>query len=234
MERTEDFASLIPLLVPCHSFILVCGTFVLSEYSEISPDAQPQFYSAVGKGVSQGKRPTESPPLDDPNITHEKVEFKSGSDAIDGCLARPKGNGSFTPVLVIPAELGGGALHPRNSRHARAGRLRRLCGESAPFLPKGGQLRRGRQDPLGENAGSNPQSPRYSLPTSWLYSRPPHERASGIRHALTCPRPSACPPIVVMKSPFFTWRRIRPRYHAYPATSGKRSKTIRIRMRTTR
>lgn len=40
--------------------------------------------------------------LNDPNILHGKVEFKSGTETIDGYLARPKKKGRYPAVIVIP------------------------------------------------------------------------------------------------------------------------------------
>ena len=40
--------------------------------------------------------------LDDPKITHGKVTFKSGSETIDGYLARPKKKGVYPAVIVVP------------------------------------------------------------------------------------------------------------------------------------
>src|SRR5688572_30483990 len=39
--------------------------------------------------------------LDDPNITHGKVTFRSGADTIDGYLSRPKANGRYPLVIVV-------------------------------------------------------------------------------------------------------------------------------------
>ncbi len=39
--------------------------------------------------------------LDDPNITHGKVTFKSGADTIDGYLSRPKAKGRYPIVIVV-------------------------------------------------------------------------------------------------------------------------------------
>ena len=39
--------------------------------------------------------------LDDPNVIHGKVSFKSGAGIIDGYLSRPKAKGRFHAVLVI-------------------------------------------------------------------------------------------------------------------------------------
>jgi carboxymethylenebutenolidase len=44
----------------------------------------------------------QSKALDDPNITHGKVSFKSGSRIIDGYLARPKRRGRFASVIIVP------------------------------------------------------------------------------------------------------------------------------------
>ena len=40
--------------------------------------------------------------LDDPNITHGKVTFKSGSETIDGYLARPKKKGRYPAAIIVP------------------------------------------------------------------------------------------------------------------------------------
>jgi carboxymethylenebutenolidase len=39
--------------------------------------------------------------LNDPNITHGKVTFKSGADMIDGYLSRPKAKGRYPIVIVV-------------------------------------------------------------------------------------------------------------------------------------
>jgi len=39
--------------------------------------------------------------LDNPNITHGKVTFKSGTDTIDGYLSRPKAEGRYPIVIVV-------------------------------------------------------------------------------------------------------------------------------------
>ena len=39
--------------------------------------------------------------LDNPNITHGKVTFKSGTDTIDGYLSRPKAKGRYPIVIVV-------------------------------------------------------------------------------------------------------------------------------------
>jgi carboxymethylenebutenolidase len=39
--------------------------------------------------------------LDDPNITHGKVTFRSGADTIDGYLSRPKATGRYPLVIVV-------------------------------------------------------------------------------------------------------------------------------------
>jgi carboxymethylenebutenolidase len=40
--------------------------------------------------------------LDDPAITHGRVTFQSGSQLIDAYLARPKANGRYPPVIIVP------------------------------------------------------------------------------------------------------------------------------------
>lgn len=39
--------------------------------------------------------------LDDPNVIHGKVTFKSGADTIDGYLSRPKAKGRYPIVIVV-------------------------------------------------------------------------------------------------------------------------------------
>ena len=43
--------------------------------------------------------------LGDPHITHGKVTFKSGTDTIDGYLARPKAKGRYPIVIVVAGNL---------------------------------------------------------------------------------------------------------------------------------
>src|SRR5918911_355258 len=40
--------------------------------------------------------------IDDPRITHGKVEFKSGDHTVDGYLARPRKEGRYPAVIVLP------------------------------------------------------------------------------------------------------------------------------------
>ena len=47
-----------------------------------------------------GQQPSKA--LADPNITHGKVTFKSGSEIIDGYLARPKSKGRYPVVIIVP------------------------------------------------------------------------------------------------------------------------------------
>jgi carboxymethylenebutenolidase len=58
--------------------------------------------ASADRGGAQEKRPNEPRAVADPNIILEKVEFKSGADLVDGYLARPKGEGPYTPVIVVP------------------------------------------------------------------------------------------------------------------------------------
>lgn len=47
-----------------------------------------------------GQQPSKA--LDDPDITHGKVTFKSGSEIIGGYLARPKKKGRYPAVIIVP------------------------------------------------------------------------------------------------------------------------------------
>jgi carboxymethylenebutenolidase len=58
--------------------------------------------SLAAEGGAQEKKLKELRATDDPNISLETVEFKSGADTVDGYYARPKGEGPYTPVLVVP------------------------------------------------------------------------------------------------------------------------------------
>jgi carboxymethylenebutenolidase len=52
--------------------------------------------------IALSQQPNEPRALDDPNITHGKVEFKSGDHMVDGYLARPKKKGRYPAVIVLP------------------------------------------------------------------------------------------------------------------------------------
>lgn len=54
------------------------------------------------KAIGQQLKLSEARVLDDPNITHGRVTFKSGSEIIDGYLARPKKKGRYPAVIVVP------------------------------------------------------------------------------------------------------------------------------------
>lgn len=54
------------------------------------------------EAVGQQQKLSEPRALDDPNIAHGRVTFKSGSETIDGYLARPKRKGRYPAVIVVP------------------------------------------------------------------------------------------------------------------------------------
>lgn len=56
---------------------------------------------ATAVGAQQPKS-TKTKALDDPNITHGEVTFRSGANIINGYLARPKKKGQYRAVVVIP------------------------------------------------------------------------------------------------------------------------------------
>ncbi len=58
--------------------------------------------SLLGSTVTGQQRPSGIRALDDSNITHGKVTFKSGSEIIDGYLARSKKKGRYPAVIVVP------------------------------------------------------------------------------------------------------------------------------------
>jgi carboxymethylenebutenolidase len=60
------------------------------------------FSASTGRAGARENKRNETRATADPNIALEKIEFKSGADAVDGYLARPKGSGPFTPVIVVP------------------------------------------------------------------------------------------------------------------------------------
>ncbi len=53
------------------------------------------------EGLSQQTNASVIKALDDPNITHGKVTFKSGAGMIDGYLSRPKAKGRYPMVIVV-------------------------------------------------------------------------------------------------------------------------------------
>jgi carboxymethylenebutenolidase len=48
----------------------------------------------------------QSKPSNNPKVEQEFVKFKSGSDTIEGYLARPSGRGQYPAVIIIPGNLG--------------------------------------------------------------------------------------------------------------------------------
>ncbi|HVF47458.1 MAG TPA: dienelactone hydrolase family protein [Pyrinomonadaceae bacterium] len=65
---------------------------------------------AVARALGQANYPHNYPPvtrvLDSPTITHGSVIFKhGGQDSIDGFLARPKADGRYPGVVVIPGNV---------------------------------------------------------------------------------------------------------------------------------
>jgi len=58
------------------------------------------------EGAAQNKEQPPTRVLDNPTIQHGKVTFKhGGKETIDGFLARPKADGTFPGVLVIPGNV---------------------------------------------------------------------------------------------------------------------------------
>jgi carboxymethylenebutenolidase len=59
--------------------------------------------SVIGSTVpGQQQQPNEARALLDPNITHGRIEFKSGDHMVDGYLARPVKRGRYPAVVVLP------------------------------------------------------------------------------------------------------------------------------------
>jgi carboxymethylenebutenolidase len=56
----------------------------------------------VSNAIGQQPQSAEARAIDDPQITHGKVEFKSGDHTVDGYLARPAGKGRYPAVVVLP------------------------------------------------------------------------------------------------------------------------------------
>lgn len=54
------------------------------------------------KVIGQQQSLSETRALDDPKITHGRVTFKSGSETVDGYIARPKKKGRYPGVIVVP------------------------------------------------------------------------------------------------------------------------------------
>src|SRR5262245_10085463 len=60
---------------------------------------------AAAAAVGAEAQPKEKA-LNDPNVVHEQVTFKSGADTTNGYLARPKAAGRHPAVLMIPGIFG--------------------------------------------------------------------------------------------------------------------------------
>jgi carboxymethylenebutenolidase len=67
------------------------------------PDA-PEAGPSASKPAEQ--KPSEARALDDPTVQHEMVSFKSGTDVVEGYVARPKAEGHYRAVLVLHGEFG--------------------------------------------------------------------------------------------------------------------------------
>ncbi|MBA2733497.1 MAG: dienelactone hydrolase family protein [Acidobacteria bacterium] len=62
--------------------------------------ASVSVLGSIALGQQQPQQ--EARAIDDPNITHGKVEFKSGDHIVDGYLARPVKKGRYPAVVVLP------------------------------------------------------------------------------------------------------------------------------------
>ena len=58
--------------------------------------------SVLGSIALGQQPPQEARAIDDPRITHGKVEFKNGDHIVDGYLARPIKKGRYPAVVVLP------------------------------------------------------------------------------------------------------------------------------------
>lgn len=58
--------------------------------------------SALASAKPKRQQSSETRALDDPDITHGRVEFKSGDHTVDGYLARPRKKGRYPAVLILP------------------------------------------------------------------------------------------------------------------------------------
>jgi len=57
---------------------------------------------ALGSEAAGRQKLSGTRALDDPSVTHGRVTLKSGSETIDGYLARPKKKGRYPAVIVVP------------------------------------------------------------------------------------------------------------------------------------
>ncbi|MDT4896299.1 MAG: carboxymethylenebutenolidase [Acidobacteriota bacterium] len=58
--------------------------------------------SVFGSNALDRNQSNEARAIDNPSITHGRVEFKSGDHMVDGYLARPKKKGRYPAVIVLP------------------------------------------------------------------------------------------------------------------------------------
>ena len=58
--------------------------------------------AVVGASALGSQEKSEARALDDPAVTHGPVEWRSGDHMVDGYLARPKREGRFPAVLILP------------------------------------------------------------------------------------------------------------------------------------
>ena len=76
-----------------------------------------------------GDEPKITKALDDPNVIHKLVTFQSGSDEIDGYLARPRTLGRYPIVLVITGSSISEEYIKNTTAMLAQKRLRRNCAE---------------------------------------------------------------------------------------------------------
>jgi carboxymethylenebutenolidase len=70
----------------------ICGAAAAAAAASVSVLGQTAF----------SQRPEEARAINDPSITHGKVEFKSGDHLVDAYLARPVKRGRYPAVIVLP------------------------------------------------------------------------------------------------------------------------------------
>ena len=71
---------------------------LLATYCALSCDLEAQQPNAA-----YGVPPVQA--LDDKNVIHQRVTFKSGTEDLDGYLARPNKKGRFPIVVLLPETL---------------------------------------------------------------------------------------------------------------------------------
>jgi carboxymethylenebutenolidase len=106
--------------------------------------------SPLGSSAHGPRHTNEARALDDPAITHGKVEFRSGDHVVDGYLARPVKKGRYPAVLVLPGNWITEPYIPETAAMLARGGLVGMVVNTFYLFPKRATFEESRQIPWEE------------------------------------------------------------------------------------